>query len=155
MQPREGAMILILSGLCFTVNKILKRLDDFPRPMTVSNSRIIFQNYNFYILSSWKVSTPQSHPYFLLSGREMLTEGWKKKDWSREDNRVTELLVDTAKIRTLKLFSNTSKKWWRFVFLIIVQSLCSFPNCLELDKSDYMLSEEFLISHHFWNSLLW
>ena len=39
----------------------------------------------------------------------MLTEGWKKKDWSREDNRVTELLVDTAEIRTLKLFSNTSK----------------------------------------------
>ena len=52
-------MILILSGLCFTVNKILKRLDDFPRPKTVSNSKIIFQNYNFYILSSWKVSIPQ------------------------------------------------------------------------------------------------
>ena len=47
MQPREGAMILILSGLCFTVNKILKRLDDFPRPKTVSNSKIIFQSYNF------------------------------------------------------------------------------------------------------------
>ena len=109
MQPQEGAMILILSGLCFTVNKILKRLDDFPRPATVSNSKIIFQNYNFYILSSWKLSTPQWHSYFLLSGREMLTEGWKKKDWSREDNRVTELLVDTAEIRTLKLFSNTSK----------------------------------------------
>ena len=59
MQPREGAMILILGGLCFTVNKILKRLDDFPRPKTVSNSKIIFQNYNFYILSSWKLSTPQ------------------------------------------------------------------------------------------------
>ena len=39
----------------------------------------------------------------------MFTEGWKKKDWSREDNRGTELLVDTAKIRILKLFSNTSK----------------------------------------------
>ena len=59
MQPQEGAMILILSGLCFTVNTILKRLDDFPRPATVSNSKIIFQNYNFYILSSWKLSTPQ------------------------------------------------------------------------------------------------
>ena len=74
-KPREGVMNLILSGLCFTVNKILKRLDDFPRPTTVSNSKIIVPNYNFYILSSWKVSTPQSHSYFLLSGREMLTEG--------------------------------------------------------------------------------
>ena len=72
-------MILILSGLCFTVNKILKRLDDFPCPTTVSNSKIIVQNYNFYILSSWKVSTPQSHSYFLLSGREMLTEGERRK----------------------------------------------------------------------------
>ena len=59
MQLREGVMNLILSSLCFTVNKILKRLDDFPRPKTVSNSKIIVQNYNFYILSSWKVSTPQ------------------------------------------------------------------------------------------------
>ena len=40
------------------------------------------------------------------------------------------------------------------VCLSVVGNLCSFANCLRKDKTDYMVSEKFLISHHFWNSLL-
>ena len=38
------------------------------------------------------------------------------------------------------------------VCLSVVGNLCSFANCLRMDKTDYMVSEKFLISHHFWNS---
>ena len=39
----------------------------------------------------------------------MFSEEEEQRSWSREDTAITGSLVDTAKIRTLKLFSNTSK----------------------------------------------
>ena len=74
----------------------------------------------------------QEEKYFEKNGRtKILVKTLKSKKCS----------VDTAKIRTLRLFSNSGKKWWLFIFLIIVRSLRSFTNCLGTDKTDYMVSE--------------
>ena len=58
----------------------------------------------------------------------------EQRFWSREETGITEFLVDTAKIRTLKLFTYNSKNGGAFIHLIIVRNLRSFTNCLGTDK---------------------
>ena len=54
-----------------------------------------------------------------------MSNGWMKKDSGQEEKirGITQVLLDTTKIRTLKVLSNRSKKWWLFICLIIVRGL--------------------------------
>ena len=54
-----------------------------------------------------------------------MSNGWMKKDSDQEEkiSGITQVLLDTAKIRTLKVLSNRSKTWWLFICLIIVRGL--------------------------------
>lgn len=57
---------------------------------------------------------------------------------------MTELLVDTAKIRTFKFFKQ-QQKWWLFKCLVISRSLHLFTNCYGMDKPGYLVSQQFSI----------
>lgn len=50
---------------------------------------------------------------------------------SKENTGISEFLVDTAKIRTSKSFSDTSKNGAP----CMSNYLCSFANCLEMGKT--------------------
>ena len=47
---------------------------------------------------------------------------------------MTELLVDTGKIRILKLLSNSSKNWWLFICPIILGISFSFSASLGMQE---------------------
>ena len=57
----------------------------------------------------------------------------EQRFWSREETGITEFLVDTAKIRTLKLFSYNSKNDGA---LYIIQLLCEIfvPSHIVLEQ---------------------
>lgn len=72
-----------------------------------------------------------------------MSNGWMKKDSGQEEkiSGITQVLLDTTKIRTLKVLRNRSKKWWLFIFslLFIVSLLCEvfilFIKCHGMDKT--------------------
>ena len=70
----------------------------------------------------------------------MLSEGWKngrtkilvkRRHWNRR------ILMDTAKIRTLKLFSNSSKNGGHLYVKLLYEVFVLSP----MDRKDYMASE--------------
>ena len=75
----------------------------------------------------------------------------EQRFWSRGDTGMTELLGVTAKIRSLRL-SSKSSKMVALICRIIARRPHSSTKSIGMDKSGYLVSEWFPICHHFWNS---
>lgn len=75
----------------------------------------------------------------------------EQRFWSRGDTGMTELLGVTAKIRSLRL-SSKSSKMVALICRIIARRRHSSTKSIGMDKSGYLVSEWFSICHHFWNS---
>ena len=65
-----------------------------------------------------------------------MSNGWMKKDSGQEEkiSGITQVLLDTTKIRTLKVLSNRSKKWWLFMSHYCARSSFYSSNVMEWIK---------------------
>ena len=82
----------------------------------------------------------------------LLSDEWKdERIWPRGDIGITKHKKDTAKIRSLKLSSNSSKKWWLHNLLYFCEKTQRLhTNCLMLLK---MCSELKIIN--WWVNINW